>query len=112
MAKRKTSVPRKGSAEVARETNLGNHLLVFNDDEVIQLLRAAVEREGTQDAFARRHGLERTYLNQILKGKKPMSRAVLNVLGLRKVYTPNEALPAATPKACRYGLTGIVGPNH
>jgi hypothetical protein len=34
MAKRMTSVRRKGSAELARETNLGSHLLVFNDSEV------------------------------------------------------------------------------
>ena len=51
MAKRTTSVRRKGSAELARETNLGSHFLVFNDDEVIQLLRAAVEREGDQGVF-------------------------------------------------------------
>jgi hypothetical protein len=48
MAKRTTSVHRRGSAEFAREMNLGSHLLVFNDDEVIQLLRAAVECEDNQ----------------------------------------------------------------
>ena len=88
MAKRTTSVRRKGSVELARETNLGSHLLVFNDDEVIQLLRAAVEREGNQIAFARRHGVERTGLNMILNGKRPASNAVVKALGLRKVYTP------------------------
>ena len=88
MAKRTTSVRRKGSAELARETNLGSHLLVFNDDEVIQLLRAAVEREGNQIAFARRHDIERTGLNMILNGKRPLTAAVVKALGLRKVYTP------------------------
>jgi hypothetical protein len=34
---------------------LGIHSLIFDDDEVIQLLRAAIERAGTQDAFARRY---------------------------------------------------------
>jgi len=88
MAKRTTSVRRKGSAELARETNLGSHLLVFNDDEVIQLLRAAVEREGNQIAFARRHGIERAGVNLMLNGTRPVTSAVVKALGLRKVYTP------------------------
>jgi DNA-binding phage protein len=88
IAKRKTSVRRKGSAELARETNLGSHLLVFNDNEVIELLRAAVQRKENQTAFARRHGIERTRLNRILKGKRSVTRAVVKALGLRKVYTP------------------------
>ena len=88
MAERKTSPQRKGSAELARETNLGSHLLVFNDDEVVQLLRVAVQRKENQTAFARRHGIERTRLNQILKGKKGVTRGILKALGLRKVYAP------------------------
>jgi DNA-binding phage protein len=68
--------------------SLGSHLLVLNDGEVIELLRAAVEREGNQTAFARRYGIERTRLNQILKGKKGVTRGILKALGLRKVYAP------------------------
>jgi DNA-binding phage protein len=68
-------------------SNLGSHALVFDDDEVVQLLRAAVEREGSQVAFARRHGVERTHLNQILTGKRPVSANVVKALGLQKVYT-------------------------
>jgi DNA-binding transcriptional regulator YdaS (Cro superfamily) len=56
---------------------VGSHSLIFNDDEVIQLLGAAVEREGNQRAFAGRHGLERTHLNQVLKRKKPVSGTIL-----------------------------------
>jgi DNA-binding transcriptional regulator YdaS (Cro superfamily) len=67
---------------------LGIHSLIFDDDEVIQLLRAAIEREGTQDAFARRYGIDRTHLNQILSGKKSVNRVVESALGLRKVYAP------------------------
>jgi hypothetical protein len=86
MAERKTSPQR--TAELARETGLGSHLLVLNDGEVIELLRAAVEREENQTAFARRYGIERTRLNQILKGKKGVTRGILKALGLRKVYAP------------------------
>jgi hypothetical protein len=67
---------------------LGIHSLIFDDDEVIQLLGAAVEREGTQDGFARGHGIDRTHLNQILSGKKSVNRVVEDALGLRKVYAP------------------------
>jgi len=88
MAKRTTSVRRKGSAELVRDTNLGSHLLVFNDEEVRQLLRAAVEREGDQGVFARRAGVNRSNLNRMLKGKRNVVSAVLKALGLRKVYTP------------------------
>jgi len=50
--------------------------------EVVVLLRGAVEREGSQLAFARRHGVNRT---QVLNGKKA-GPAITNALGLRKVY--------------------------
>ena len=75
------------SAAWLTSSNLGSHALIFDDDEVVQLLRAAVEREGSQVAFARRHGLERTHLNQILTGKRPVSANVVKALGLRKVCT-------------------------
>jgi len=86
MARRKISPSALGAVRLSGETKLGSHLLVFNDDEVIQLLRAAVEREGNQGAFARRHGVERSGLNMILNGKRPVTSAVLKALGLRKVY--------------------------
>jgi hypothetical protein len=88
MAIRKTSPPPDGAVSLAGEPRLGSHLLVFNDDEVLQLLRAAVEREGNQGAFARRHGINRSYLNMILNGKRDASGIVLKALGLRKVYAP------------------------
>ena len=61
-------------------------MLAFNDDEAVGLLRAAIEREGSQAAYARRHGLERTGLNMILRKKRPVSDAVMKSLGLRKLY--------------------------
>jgi DNA-binding transcriptional regulator YdaS (Cro superfamily) len=68
--------------------NLGTHSLIFDNDEVIRLLSAAVQREGSQDAFARRHGIDRSHLNQILSGKKSVNTAVMEALRLRKVYAP------------------------
>jgi glucokinase len=66
--------------------NLGHHALVFNEDDVVRLLRAAVEREGSQVAFAKRHGVDRVLVNMILNGKRHVSRHIAKALGLRKVY--------------------------
>jgi hypothetical protein len=66
--------------------DLGRDGRIFNDDQVLILLRAAVEREGNQVAFARHHGLERASLNMILNGKRPVSEKVIKALGLCRVY--------------------------
>jgi hypothetical protein len=63
-----------------------NDLLVLNNDDVLNLLRAAVKREGSQTAFAKHHGINRSHLNSILRGKRPMGHAVADALGLRIVY--------------------------
>jgi hypothetical protein len=67
-------------------SNLGTYALTFNHDEVVRLLKVAVEREGSQLAYAKRHGIDRAHLNQILNGKKSVGPSFLKALGLRKVY--------------------------
>jgi hypothetical protein len=67
-------------------SNIGTYTLTFNHDEVVQLLKTAVEREGSQVAYAKRHGLNRSHLNQILNGNKRAGSAFLKALGLRNVY--------------------------
>jgi len=71
-------------------SNLGRHALIFDDGEVLELLKTAVEREGNQVAFARRHGLDRVYLNMVLNRKRSVGEKVIKALGLRKVYTTVE----------------------
>jgi hypothetical protein len=66
--------------------NLGRREVVFDEDDVVHLLRAAVEREGSQVAFAKRHGLDRPLVNMILNGKRPVSDVIVKALGLRRVY--------------------------
>jgi hypothetical protein len=57
MTNRKTSPRPHDAVSLAGELHLGSYSLIFDDDEVIQLLRAAVEREGNQGDFceASRH---------------------------------------------------------
>jgi DNA-binding phage protein len=88
MAYRKTSPRLDDAVSLAGELRLGSYSLIFDDDEVIQLLRAAVEREGNQGAFARRHGINRSHLNMILNGKRDATGIVVKALLLRKVYAP------------------------
>jgi hypothetical protein len=73
----------------AHKRKLGTRSLIFNDQEIIELLRTAIERVGSQDAFAKRHGIDRTHLNQILSGEKSVNTAVMQALHLRKVYAPH-----------------------
>jgi plasmid maintenance system antidote protein VapI len=54
------------------------------------LLEAAIEQEGSISAFAKRHGLERSQLNNMLNGKRPVSAPLVKALGLQKVYTPEQ----------------------
>ncbi len=88
MVAERKSPRRLGVAYLAREIRVGSQVLAFDDHEVVQLLRAAIAREGNQTAYARRHGLERTGINMILSGKRPVSDAVMKALGLRKLYVP------------------------
>jgi hypothetical protein len=73
-------------ARASASRNIGTYALTFDHDEVVQLLKAAVEHEGSQVAYAKRHHLDRAHLNQILNGKKHVGPAFLRALGLRNVY--------------------------
>jgi hypothetical protein len=61
-------------------------LSVLNDDDVVDLLKAAVKREGSQSAFAKRYDVNRAQLNSILNGKKRVTAPLAKALGLRRVY--------------------------
>jgi hypothetical protein len=77
----------KRKPEVALAAEVGRQAVIFDDNDVIRLLRTAVEREGSQTAFAKRHGIERTRINAILSGKRPITESVASALGLRRTYT-------------------------
>jgi DNA-binding phage protein len=73
---------------------LGSYARVFDDDDVLKLLHSRVKSAGGQSAFERETGVERTYLNKVLNGKKPPSApSILDALNLRIVYTPTGRRP-------------------
>ena len=67
-----------------------DHLRVLDDDDVVHLLRAAVKREGSQAAVAKRYGVDRGTMNSILNGKRRVTATVLKAFGLRKVYVIDD----------------------
>ena len=71
---------------LALSSGLGSTALVFDDNDVVDLLRIAIEREGGQSAFARHSGVNRTYLNRVLSGKEPVYDTIAEALGLRRAY--------------------------
>jgi hypothetical protein len=71
-------------------TDLGSDARIFDDGEVVQLLKVAIEREGNQMAFAKRHRINRSFLNEVANGKRPASGPILKALGLRKVYALDQ----------------------
>ena len=72
--------------EIALAKGLGSTVPVFSEDEVILLLRAAIEREGGGAAFAKRHGIDRIYLDMVLNGRRSVGNTIVKALGLRKAY--------------------------
>jgi hypothetical protein len=75
------------SALLARG-NLGSQMLALDDKDVVLLLKAAIEQEGSISAFARRHGLNRALLTQVVNRKRRVSSPLVKFLGLRRVYAP------------------------
>jgi hypothetical protein len=77
---------------IALARGLGSTAPVFSDDEVLLLLRAAIECEGSRAEFAKRYGLDRAYLNMVLNGRRPIGNSIVKALGLRKAYVA-ESMP-------------------
>jgi hypothetical protein len=69
-----------------RSKELGRLEHVFDDDEALILLKAAIEREGSANAFADHHSLHRSYISHVLSGRLPIAKAIIKALGLSRVY--------------------------
>jgi DNA-binding transcriptional regulator YdaS (Cro superfamily) len=86
-------------------------LFVLNDNDVVDLLKAAVEREGSQSAFAMRYNVNRTELNSILNGRRRISASLAKALGLRRVYVVEEEAKkhSARLSSLAASSAGVVG---
>ena len=70
----------------APSSDLGRNAFVFDEDEVVHLLRTAVDREGSQIAFADHYGVDRANVSAVLNGRRRINGSLVKALGLRKVY--------------------------
>jgi hypothetical protein len=71
-------------------------LLVLNDDDVADLVRATIKREGSQAALAKRYGTNRTHLSAFLNGRRGISASLAKAFGLRRVWVVEERQPTGT----------------
>jgi hypothetical protein len=84
------SAASKRESKIASGGHIGRMARIFDEQDILQLLRAAIEREGNQRAFAKRYRVQRTTVNLALSGKRLVSEAIKNALGLRRTYTDAE----------------------
>jgi hypothetical protein len=85
--------------EIAFSNGWGSLQLVLGDDDVVRLLSVAIKREGGQVAFAKHHRVNRTYLNMVLRRKRPVGDAVTEALGLPAAISAKA--PVASPRRPR-----------
>jgi len=79
-------MPREVKQKALLACQTGRLAVVFEEDDLVRLLRAAVEREGGQTAFAKRYKVDRTRVNRILSRQLRASEAIAKALGLRRAY--------------------------
>lgn len=58
----------------------------YGKQSVLQLLKAAVDAEPNQKTFAEKHGIDPATLSSVLKGYRPPSSTILDILGLEAIY--------------------------
>ena len=75
-----------------RPTWKADDLVVLNDDDVADLVRAAVKREGSQAAFAKRYGIDRTDLSAFLNGRRRKAPLLQELLGFARCTSSSEAI--------------------
>ena len=68
-------------------SEFGRRGVIFEEEDVLRLLRVAIKKDGSQSAWARRRSIERANVNAMLSGRIPVSKIVADALGLRRTYT-------------------------
>lgn len=63
---------------------------MLTEQDVLTRLRDAVMREGSQKAFARRHGISEQYVSDVLRQRRELSEKILDTLQLERVVMYRE----------------------
>lgn len=61
-------------------------------DEMRVVLKGKIAAEGSQTAFAKKHDVSLTYLNDMMHGRRPLSDALLAATGYEAVTLYREKL--------------------
>lgn len=85
---------------------------IFALQEVIALLQRDVDKAGGQRAWSKGTGVDRSLLNQVLRGRRQPSPRIIKALDLRVVFTGEaaggrEECPPCSPAAA----TRVVSTN-
>lgn len=62
-------------------------------DSVMAMVRRACREAGSQKAWAAQHGINETFLSQVLRGEREPSSAILRPLGLERVVSYRRRVP-------------------
>jgi DNA-binding phage protein len=60
--------------------------MFLDEQSVLDLLHTAVRRAGGQTAWSKKTGVNRSHLNKVLKGRKPLGGKIVRVLELEIAY--------------------------
>jgi hypothetical protein len=59
----------------------------MDETKVLGLLADEVKQAGTAAAWAARHNLSQQYVNDVMNGRRPPAKSILDALCLEKVVT-------------------------
>jgi DNA-binding phage protein len=60
--------------------------MFLDEQSVLDLLHTEVRRAGGQTAWSKKTGVNRSHLNKVLKGRKPLGGKIVRVLELEIAY--------------------------
>lgn len=58
----------------------------MNKTQLIKMLRKEIKKEGTQQAWAKANGITRSFVSEVLLGRKEFSKRILDALGVEIAY--------------------------
>jgi len=61
--------------------------MMLTEHEVMERLRAAVDKAGSQRKFAEQHGLTVAYVSDVLRGNRALADRILATLGIERQVT-------------------------
>lgn len=77
-------------------------IVAMTDDEALELLRNAIEKEGSQGKLAAKLGVSRPLITQYLNRRSPISGVVANYLGIKRISIYVAKENADDPKQEHY----------